>query len=95
MRCKNLYSIDPVMRALCARVLFFEQVCVGSGAQQKQCRIVLVDLVNQQPIGRYVAFAATGPVPSQRVISVPWRHAAIVHQEAHDAFKFRDVVPAF
>ena len=71
-----------------------EQVGVGAGAGEGQDEHVVLDLVDQQPVGGDVAFAVVCPVADKRMVVVLGRQCLAVGEFADDVIELRDVKSA-
>ena len=62
--------MPPCSRNAVNTGLFTEQVGVGTGTGEGQDEDVILDLVDQQPVGGDVTFAVVCPVPGEVVVSI-------------------------
>ena len=67
-----------------------EQIGMGAGAGQFKDEDVLVNLVDEQPVGRDVAFAVIRPIAGERMIVVGSRKLFSVAQLIDDRLKLLD-----
>ena len=84
-------SILAPCRLLCHVLLgVSEQVAVRAGAGQFEDEEVFVNLVDEEPIGRDVAFAVIRPVADKRMVVVFGRKRLAVGELFDDGMKFLD-----
>ena len=71
-----------------------EKIAVRAGAGQFKDENVFVNLVDEQPVGRNMAFAVIGPIVAERVVAVCGRKGFASREFANDVIKLRDVKSA-
>ena len=71
-----------------------EEIAVRAGTGQFKDEDVLVNLVDEQPVGRDMAFTMIGPVADKRMVVVLGRQCLAVGEFADDVIELRDVKSA-
>ena len=64
-----------------------EKIAVRAGAGQFKDENVLMNLVDEQPVGRNMAFAVIGPVVAERVVAVCGRKGFAIGEFGDDRMK--------
>ena len=75
----------------CSRTRGSEKIAVRAGAGQFKDENVFVNLVDEQPVGRNMAFAVIGPIVAERVVAVCRGKGFASREFADDVIKLRDI----
>lgn len=75
----------------CSRTRGSEKIAMRAGACQFKDENVFVNLVDEKPVGRNMAFAVIGPVIAERVVAVCRRKGFASREFADNVIKLRDV----
>lgn len=75
----------------CSRTRGSEKIAMRAGAGQFKDENIFVNLVDEKPVGRNMAFAVIGPVIAERVVVVCRRKGFASREFANDVIKLRDV----
>ena len=74
----------------CSRTRGLEKIAVRAGTGQFKDENVFVNLVDEQPVGRNMAFAVIGPVIAERVVAVCGRKGFAIGEFCDDRMKSFD-----